>query len=53
MLRSATLEASAEDTGAIGRRVTRAYRFQGTRFLLVFEPFERNGALRVAGIYLQ
>ena len=52
-LRTATLEASAEDKGAIGRRVTRAYQFQGTRFLLVLEPFERQGALRVAGIYIR
>ena len=52
-LPAATLEASAEDRGTIGRRVTRAYQFQGTRFLLVFEPFERQGGLRVAGIYLR
>ena len=52
-LRTATLEGSAEDRGAIGRRITRAYLFEGTRFLLVFEPFERRGALRVAGIYIR
>ena len=48
-LPAATLEASAEDRGTIGRRVTRAYQFQGTRFLLVFEPFERQGALEWPG----
>ena len=52
-LRTATLEGAAEDRGAIGRRITRAYLFEGTRFLLVFEPFERKGALRVAGIYIR
>lgn len=52
-LKAAALEGSAEDRGTIGRRVTRAYEFQGTRFLLVFEPFERQGALRVAGIYIR
>lgn len=52
-LQAATVEGSAEDRGAIGRRVTRAYQFQGTRFLLVFEPFERQGELRVAGIYIR
>ena len=41
------------DRGALGERLTRFYDHNGTRFVLVFEPFERNGALRVAGIYLQ
>jgi hypothetical protein len=41
------------DRGALGERLTRFYEYQGTRFLLVFEPFERRGALRVAAIYLQ
>jgi hypothetical protein len=52
-LQAAALEGSAEDRGSIGRRVTRAYQFQGTRFLLVFEPFERQGELRIAGIYIR
>jgi hypothetical protein len=52
MLRGATIERSTEDAGALGRRVTRAYEYRGTRFLVVFEPFERRGGLRVAGIYL-
>jgi hypothetical protein len=52
-LQAAALEGSAEDRGSIGRRITRAYQFQGTRFLLVFEPFERQGELRIAGIYIR
>jgi hypothetical protein len=41
------------DRGAHGDRLTRFYDSAGTRFVLVFESTERNGALRVAGIYLQ
>ena len=41
------------DRGAIGPRVTRFYEHGGTRFVLVFEPFERGGTERVAAIYLQ
>ena len=40
------------DRGALGERVTRFYDRQGTSFIVVFEPFERDGALRVAAIYL-
>lgn len=36
-----------------GERVTRFYEHDGTRFVLVFEPFERNAEPRVAAIYLQ
>ena len=42
----------AVDRGALGERVTRFYDRQGTSFIVVFEPFERDGALRVAAIYL-
>jgi hypothetical protein len=42
----------AVDRGALGERVTRFYDRQGTRFIVVLEPFERDGALRVAAIYL-
>jgi hypothetical protein len=41
------------DRGAHGDRLTRFYDSAGTRFVLVFEATERNGALCVAGIYLQ
>jgi hypothetical protein len=36
-----------------GDRLTRFYDYAGVRFVLVFEPFERNGRPRVAAIYLQ
>jgi hypothetical protein len=40
------------DRGALGERLTRFYEYEGVRFILVFEPFERNGEPRVAAIYL-
>ena len=55
---AATLGRAAEvgrqevDRGAYGERLTRFYEYSGTRFILVFEPFERNGDARLAGIYL-
>jgi len=51
--RGAEVGRQLADRGALGERLTRFYEHRGTRFVLVFEPFERNGALRVAGIYLQ
>ncbi len=32
--------------GSLGERLTRFYEVAGTRFILVFEPFERNGDFR-------
>jgi hypothetical protein len=40
------------DRGSLGERLTRFYDYEGARFILVFEPFERNGEARVAAIYL-
>jgi len=40
------------DRGSLGERLTRFYEYAGSRFILVFEPFERNGEARVAAIYL-
>jgi hypothetical protein len=40
------------DRGTLGERLTRFYEYAGFRFILVFEPFERNGEQRVAAIYL-
>jgi hypothetical protein len=40
------------DRGALGERLTRFYEYSGSRFIVVFEPFERNGEARVAAIYL-
>ena len=36
-----------------GERVTRFYEHGGSRFVLVFEPFEREAEPRIAAIYLQ
>ncbi len=36
-----------------GLRVTRGYQVSQLRFTIVFEPFERNGSFRIAGIYVQ
>jgi hypothetical protein len=45
------------ETGAgksrFGERLTRAFEHGSTRFVLVFEPFERNGEPRVTAIYLR
>ena len=40
------------DRGSLGERLTRFYEYAGFRFILVYEPFERNGEHRVAAIYL-
>jgi hypothetical protein len=36
-----------------GKRLTKAFEQGSTRFVLVFEPFERNGEPRVTAIYLR
>jgi hypothetical protein len=40
------------DRGSLGERFTRFYEYGGSRFIIVFEPFERNGEPRVIAIYL-
>jgi hypothetical protein len=40
------------DRGRLGQRLTRFYEYAGFRFIVVYEPFERNGQPRVSGIYL-
>lgn len=40
------------DRGSLGERLTRFYEYAGSRFIVVFEPFERNGEARIAAIYL-
>lgn len=40
------------DGGTLGERLTRFYDHAGSKFILVFEPFERHGEPRVAAIYL-
>ncbi len=41
------------EQGRMGTRLTRGYEYAHIRFTIVFEPFERNGELRVSGIYVQ
>jgi len=48
-----TLVKQTVERGPIGTREIRLYQLAGTQFILVFEPFERRGELRVAAIYLQ
>jgi hypothetical protein len=48
-----TLVKQTVERGPIGTREIRSYQLAGTQFILVFEPFERKGELRVAAIYLQ
>jgi hypothetical protein len=50
---SVTLVSQAEEQGPLGVREVRVYQLAGTKFILVFEPFERRGSPRVAAIYLQ
>jgi hypothetical protein len=51
--KTVTLIKQSEERGPLGAREIRAYQLAGTNFILVFEPFERRGAPRVAAIYLQ
>jgi hypothetical protein len=50
--RAAEVGRQEVDRGSLGERLTRFYEYAGSRFILVFEPFERNGEVRVAAIYL-
>jgi hypothetical protein len=50
--RAAEVGRQEVDRGTLGERLTRFYEYTGARFILVFEPFERNGEARVAAIYL-
>lgn len=40
------------DRGTLGERLTRFYEYSGSKFIVVFEAFERGGEPRVAAIYL-
>lgn len=40
------------DRVRLGERLTRFYEYGGFRFIVVYEPFERNGEQRVSAIYL-
>lgn len=52
-LRAAVLTRAVTERGPLGARTVRSYQLAGTRFILVLEPFERNGEERVAAIYLR
>jgi hypothetical protein len=50
--RAAEVGRQEVDRGTFGERLTRFYDYAGSRFILVFEPLEQNGEVRVSGIYL-
>jgi hypothetical protein len=45
--------ADVVEEGPLGNRITRACEHAGTKFVLVLEPYERNGPPRVTAIYLR
>ena len=51
--REAEVGSQTAERARFGERLTRFYEHQGTRFVLVFEPFEEHGEPKVAAIYLQ
>jgi hypothetical protein len=51
--RQAEAGAQAVERAPNGERLTRFYEHAGSRFVLVFEPFERDAEPQVAAIYLQ
>jgi hypothetical protein len=51
--RSAEVGTQAVERGTFGDRLIRFYEYQGTHFVLVFEPLEKGGEPEVAGIYLR
>ena len=51
--RDAEVGTQTVERAHFGDRLTRFYEHRGTRFVLVFEPFEQNGEPKVAAIYLQ
>jgi hypothetical protein len=51
--RQAEVGSQMVERARFGERLTRFYEHLGTRFVLVFEPFEERGEPKVAAIYLQ
>jgi hypothetical protein len=51
--RAAEIGTQAVERAPFGERLIRFYEHHGTRFVLVFEPFEKGGEPKVAAIYLQ
>ncbi|HEY3884215.1 MAG TPA: hypothetical protein VGL62_03325 [Vicinamibacterales bacterium] len=50
--RAAETGREAIDRGALGHRAARVYDYGGVRFIVVYEPFEHAGAMRVGSIDL-
>lgn len=50
--REAEVGKQTVERASFGERLTRFYEHTGTRFVLVFEPFEPGGEPKVASIYL-
>jgi hypothetical protein len=50
--RAAELGRQEVDRVRLGERLTRFYEYAGFRFIVVYEPFEKNGDHRVSAIYL-
>jgi len=50
--RAAEVGRQEVDRVRLGERLTRFYEYAGFRFIVVYEPFERNGEQRIAAIYL-
>jgi hypothetical protein len=50
--RAAEVGRQEVDRVAFGERLTRFYEYGGARFILVFEPLERNAEARLTAIYL-
>jgi hypothetical protein len=51
--RSAEVGTQAVERAPYGERLIRFYEYEDTRFVLVFEPFEKGGEPKVGGIYLR
>jgi hypothetical protein len=51
--RQAEVGTQTVERARFGERLTRFYEHLGSRFVLVFEPFEERGEPKVAAIYLQ
>ena len=49
---TATLAATSDERGPLGLRQIRSYQLDGSDVIVVLEPFERQGPMRVAAIYL-
>jgi hypothetical protein len=50
---SCQVGADVVEEGPLGNRITRTCEHAGTRFVLVLDPYERNGPLHVTAIYLR